>query len=81
MTFSNAVGLRLKNLLKERNMTLYRFTKISGILRSTLEHIIGSKSYDVKLSTIYSIASTFNITIKEFFNDKLFDNFDFKEVK
>jgi len=81
MTFSKAVALRLSNLIREHNISQYRFVKNSGMEMSTFQCIMKERTNDIKLSTIYLIAETFNMTLLEFFNDKIFDNHDFKELK
>ncbi len=81
MTFTTAVAKRLSNLIIEHKISQYRFVKNSGMEMTTFQNIIKEKTSDIKLSTINIIASTFNITLKEFFNDKVFDHFDFDELK
>lgn len=81
MTFVKAVAKRLNDLIISNNMSQYRFVKNSGMEKTTFQNIIKEKTSDIKLSTIHIIASTFNITLKEFFDDKVFDHFDFEEFK
>ena len=73
MTLSEAVGKRVENLLAERNMTQYQLYKNGGIPRSTISVIIDGKYKTVKLDTVYQIVATLGITLKEFFDDPLFD--------
>ena len=73
MKLSEAVGKRLKNLLAERNMTQYQLCKGGGIPRSTISVIAEGKYNTVKLDTIYQIVATLGITLKDFFNDSMFD--------
>ena len=81
MTFVKAVAKRLNNLIISNNISQYRFIKNSGMEKTTFQNIIKEKTSDIRLSTIYIIASTFNISLKEFFNDKVFDHLDFEELK
>lgn len=74
MTYAKAVAMRFVKLLAEHNMTQYRFLKISGMTPSTLISILREKTKDVKLSTIGTMADTFGISLREFFNDPLFDS-------
>ena len=73
MTLSEAVGKRVENLLAERNMTQYQLYKNGGIPRSTISVTVDVKYKTVKLDTIYQIVATLDITLKEFFDDPLFD--------
>ena len=76
MTYSKAVTMRVMQLLIKHDMSQYKLLKITGIPQSTWQNIIKEKQVDIKLSTIDALASAFNMTLKEFFDDKLFDTRD-----
>ena len=76
MKLSEAVGKRVENLLAERNMTQYQLYKNGGIPRSTRSVTVDGKYKTVKLDTIYQIVATLGITLKEFFDDALFDEIE-----
>ena len=76
MKLSEAVGKRVENLLAERNMTQYQLYKNGGIPRSTISVTVDGKYKTVKLDTIYQIVATLGITLKEFFDDELFDELE-----
>lgn len=73
MDISQAVALRITELLKENNLTLYRLEHITGLSRETLKSIMKRKARGVNLKTIIAISDGFNITASEFLNSKLFD--------
>lgn len=72
MTIATAASLRIKNLLKERNMTPYRLEQRSGVLHGTMSSILNGENNDIKLGTIMKIAKGFDMTFMEFLNDPLF---------
>ena len=76
MKLSEAVGKRVENLLAERNMTQYQLYKNGGIPRSSNSVTVDGKYKTVKLDTIYQIVATLGITLKEFFDDALFDELE-----
>ena len=76
MKLSEAIGKRVENLLAERNMTQYQLFKNGGIPRSTISVTVDGKYKTVKMDTVYQIATTLGLTLKEFFDDSLFDNLD-----
>jgi len=76
MKLSEAIGKRVENLLAERNMTQYQLFKNGGIPRSTISVTVDGKYKTVKMDTVYQIATTLGLTLKEFFDDTLFDNLD-----
>lgn len=73
MKLVEAIGIRVKNLLDDAGMTQYELSKQGGIPRSTISVIIGVKRNSVKTDTLYQIASSLGITLKDFFDDPIFD--------
>ena len=78
MNICKAVGLRISNLLAEKNMTLYRLEQNSGILHGTMMCIMNERNKNITLKTIMQLARGFNMTLLEFLDDKLFTNEDFE---
>lgn len=64
---------RIRYLCNKNKISYYRFAKNSDILTSTLNSILNGTNTDVRISTIKRICKGFNITLREFFNDDLFD--------
>ncbi|MBO4323700.1 MAG: helix-turn-helix transcriptional regulator [Clostridia bacterium] len=76
MKLSEAVGKRIEKLLENKKMTQYQLYKNGGIPRSTISVTVGGKYKTVKLDTIYQITATLGISLKEFFNDEIFDSIE-----
>jgi transcriptional regulator with XRE-family HTH domain len=74
MRLVEAVGIRIENLLKERKMTRYKLAKNGGIPRQTVAEIVQAKNKTVSLNIIFQIADTLGITLKEFFDDPIFND-------
>ena len=74
MNLCKAVGLRIGNLLAEKNMTLYRLEQNSGVQHGTMMCIINERNKNITLKTVMQIARGFNMTILEFLDDNLFKN-------
>ena len=53
---------------------------ISFKLTSTLENIINGNSKNPKILTIVKICSGLNIKMKDFFDSKCFENFEFEDL-
>lgn len=71
-TVNQALIIRIKELLKEKNITQYRLALNSGITHSTLKNIIHDTVKDNLLSTAIMLASGFDMTVSEFLNSPLF---------
>ena len=67
MRLVEAIGIRVKNLLEDAGMTQYELSKQGGIPRSTISVIISVKRNSVKSDTLFQIASSLGISLKEFF--------------
>lgn len=73
MNICAAVGKRIKQLLKERNMTTYRLEMETGILHTTISNVINGKNQSVNLKTLMQICQGLKISLSEFFSDPIFD--------
>lgn len=73
MTLNKAVAMRITQLLIKKNMSKYKLEKESGLTHSALRYIFNEVNADVKFSTIVKICGALNMSLSEFFNDKIFD--------
>ena len=73
MNLNRAFALRVSNLLTEKKMSKYKLEKETGLTHSTLRYIFNEVNIDVKFSTIVKVCRALNVTLIEFFDDKLFD--------
>ena len=72
MTINDAVAMRTLDLMRQKNITLYRLEQDSGILHGAMDRILQSKNKTVTFTTIYRLARGFNMTIYEYLDDDLF---------
>ena len=80
MKLNRAFALRLSNLLVEKKITKYKLEKATGLTHSALRYIFNEINSDVKFSTIVKACNALNISLVDFFNDKIFEleNLDFE---
>ena len=76
MKLSEAIGLRVSELLKERQISRFYLFKIGGFPRSTVCDVINYKKKRVSTETIYQICSTLNISLSKFFDSPFFNDID-----
>ncbi len=69
---NEAISRRIRELLKERDMTNYKLYLKSGVPKSTIGNLINCTYDSVKLRVIHEICQGFGISITEFFNSPLF---------
>lgn len=72
MDISQAVAIRIKELLKEKNMTQYRLEQNACLSHDTVKSIMKGKTKGVNLKTVIAIADGFGMTIYDFLNSPLF---------
>ncbi len=74
MELIDAVIRRLRELMKQKGATLYSLNREGGIAKSTLSQLFNRKQEKVSLNLLYDILSTMGVTMKEFFDDPMFDD-------
>ena len=72
MKLANAVQKRLKELMKEKQYTQYRLSKISGVNQSSISTLLNNKNDSCKLSLVYQLSLYLCGGLSEFFNSELF---------
>lgn len=72
MQLSEAIRIRIKSILKEKNMNIWALCKKSAIPCSTITTYLNGKTILLKLDTLLHICEAFEISLKEFFDDPIF---------
>lgn len=80
MLIKDAVVLRLQNICKERNLRYNELATRSGVTPSTVYSLMDETRRDVSIITIKKLCDGLDMTITEFFNDKIFTTLE-QEIK
>ena len=80
MTVSEAVVQRILNLCNERDMTINKISNVSGVTQSTISDIVNHTTNNAGIATIKKLCDGFEISIREFFDDDLFEHLE-QDVK
>lgn len=72
MNISQAVAVRIKDLLKEKQLTQYKLERNACLSHDTVKSIMKGKAKGVNLKTVVAIADGFGLTVSEFLNSDLF---------
>lgn len=78
MELSEAIVLRIKQLLKEKNMKTYDLSIKSGVPRSTISLFLSRETKTIRLENLLYLCEGFGIELKDFFNDEVFKNVETK---
>lgn len=73
LTINQALCLRIKELLRLKNMSQYRLEQNSGISHSQLGFILKDRNNSVNFKTVIMIAEGFGMTLLEFLDSPLFN--------
>lgn len=71
-----AVAQRIINLCEERNIAINALGNLSGINPSTIYSMLNTKSQNPGVVSLQKICDGLEISIRDFFNDDLFDNIE-----
>lgn len=80
MTTKEAVAQRIIDLCNERNIAINALANISGVSPSTIYSMLNQKSQNPGIVSIKKICDGLEITVREFFDDPLFDSME-QEIK
>ena len=80
MNTKEAVAKRILNLCEERDMAVNALASASGISPSTIYSMLNEKSMNPGVVSLKKICDGLEISIREFFNDDLFDDLE-QEIK
>ena len=73
ITINYALSMRIKELLKLKNLSQYRLEQNSGVSHSQLGFILKNRNKSVNFKTVIMIAQGFNMTLLEFLDSPYFD--------
>ena len=73
MKVSKAVVQRLRELADEKNISLYKLQKDSGMPEGTFLSLIYGDRKGVNLTTLLQLIQTLQISATEYFDSPLFD--------
>ena len=80
MNTKNAVADRIIELCNQKNIAINALANISGISPSTLYSVLNEKSQNPGIVTIKKLCDGLEISLREFFDDDIFDDIE-QEIK
>jgi len=79
MDFSDLVALKIKEVMEEKDMTIYKLETLSGVYSSTIAMFLTRKTQTIRLENLLYICDGLNISLSDFFADKRFIDAEPKE--
>lgn len=79
MDFSDLIALKIKELMKEKNITIYKLETLSGVYSSTIAQFLTRKTKTIRLENLLFLCDALNISLSDFFADKRFISAEAKD--
>ncbi len=76
MTIKDAVVARFTAICDARDIRTNELATLSGVTPSTAYSMMDNSRQDISIKTIKKFCDGLNISIKEFFDDPIFDGLD-----
>lgn len=67
------IGLRIKNLRKEYGFTQEKLSELTGIDYKHIQLLEGKKPSAIRITTLENVCKAFDLKLKDFFDNDLFD--------
>lgn len=81
MDFSDLVALKLDEILKEKEITLYKLQDLTGVYTSTVSMFLTRKTKTIRLENLVHICEGLNISLDKFFADERFKEAEATDLK
>ena len=81
MDFSDLIALKIKELMKEKDMTIYKLETLSGVYSSTIAQFLTRKTKTIRLENLLFLCEALGISLSDFFADKRFIEAEPKDYK
>ena len=79
MDFSDLIATKIKELMEEKDITIYKLETLSGVYSSTIAMFLTRKTQTIRLENLLYICDGLNISLSDFFADKRFIDAEPKE--
>ena len=79
MDLSDLIALKIKELMEEQKLSIYKLEDLSGVYSSTIAMFLTRKTKTMRLENILFICEGLGITLSEFFNDDRFKSVEATE--
>lgn len=73
MSISECVSARIRELLKQRNLTIYKLEQLSCVSHSTMKSLLNNHYSACNLKTLFQIIDALNLSVPDFFASDVFN--------
>ena len=76
MRMKEAIVRRFQQLCRERNIRYNELATLSGVTPSTVYSMMDERRKDISVITVKKLCDGLDITIRDFYDDPLFENLE-----
>ena len=81
MDFSDLIALKIKEMMNEKDYSIYKLESLSGVYSSTIAQFLTRKTKTIRLENLLFICDAFKMSLSEFFADKRFEDAEVNETQ
>ena len=79
MEYSELYAMRIRQLCKQRGLSINTLADMSNVRQSSIDNIINGRTKNPGVVNLHKIALTFNMTLAEFLDFKELNEFSFED--
>ena len=79
--YSQILVDRILLLCRQRGISIYQLSLMSGVSHSTLDNFVNRKTFNTRVRTLHKIAIAFGMTLAEFLDFPELNSYFFDEEK
>lgn len=72
MDFSDLIALKIKELMEQKDITIYKLETLSGVYSSTIALFLTRKTKTIRLENLLFLCEALGISLSAFFADQRF---------
>ena len=78
MEFTDLIALKVKELMKENEISIYKLESLTGIYTSTISQFLTRKTKTIRIENLLYICEAHGTNLSKFFSDSRFDEAEAK---
>lgn len=67
MEFTHLIAVKIKELMKEQNISIYKLESLTGVYTSTISQFLTRKTKTIRIENLLYICEGLGITLSDFF--------------
>lgn len=72
MKFTDLIAIKIKKLMNEKNISIYKLETLTGVYTSTISQFLTRKTKTIRIENLLYICEGLGTNLSEFFSDSRF---------